>query len=114
MNRVLLCIASSGSVLSPALAQALEQRHVANQDAAETDPPAAGGIVGLAIQMTPSPDGRAKIGLRFGRLLGLTGCQTPERQPELCLAATGGAASIATSCKAAASHLTKVRWRVLA
>ena len=56
--RLLLWLAAMLSVLSPAAAvsaQAPQQRHVATQFIAETDTPAAGSLVSLAIRMTPEP-----------------------------------------------------------
>lgn len=58
MSRLLLWLAAILGVLSlapAASAQAPQQRHVATQLVAETDAPAAGSIVSLAIRMTPEP-----------------------------------------------------------
>ncbi len=58
MIRLLLWLASILSVLSPApaaLAQAPQPRHIATQLIAETNAPAAGSVVSLAIQMAPEP-----------------------------------------------------------
>ena len=56
MIRFLLLLAAMAGVLSPAsaaLAQAPVQRHIATQLVAETDAPAAGSVVTLAIRMAP-------------------------------------------------------------
>jgi thiol:disulfide interchange protein len=56
--RLFLWLATILAVLSPApaaLAQAPQQRHVATQFIAETDTPAAGSVVTLAIRMSPEP-----------------------------------------------------------
>lgn len=56
--RLLLWLAPVLAVLSPAPAASAEaprQRHVATQFIAETDRPAAGSVVSLAIRMTPEP-----------------------------------------------------------
>ena len=58
MVRLVLWFALMLKVLLPApaaLAQASEQRHIATQFIAETDAPAAGSTVSLAIHMTPEP-----------------------------------------------------------
>ena len=58
MVRISLWISSILSVLllaPAALAQVPEPRHIATQFIAETDMPAAGSIVSLAVQMTPEP-----------------------------------------------------------
>jgi thiol:disulfide interchange protein len=58
MTRFLLLLASIVSLLAPAgtaLAQAPEQRHIATRLIAETDAPAAGSTVTLAVHMTPEP-----------------------------------------------------------
>ncbi len=58
MIRLLLLLASLLSLLSPpapASAQAPGRRHVATQLIAETDSPAAGSVVSLAIRMSPEP-----------------------------------------------------------
>jgi thiol:disulfide interchange protein len=56
--RLLLWLAAMLIVMSPApsaWAQAPQQRHVATQLIAETDAPAAGNVVSLAIRMSPEP-----------------------------------------------------------
>jgi thiol:disulfide interchange protein len=57
MHRFLLWLISVLGALSPpsASAQTPEQRHIATNFIAETDQPAAGSTVTLAIQMTPEP-----------------------------------------------------------
>ncbi len=58
MNRFFLWLVSVVIVLWPAsaaLAQAPERRHIATEFIAETDSPAAGSVVSLAIRMTPEP-----------------------------------------------------------
>jgi thiol:disulfide interchange protein/DsbC/DsbD-like thiol-disulfide interchange protein len=57
MARLLLWLASVLSVLSPATAsaEAPERRHIATEFIAETDAPAAGSVVSLAVRMTPEP-----------------------------------------------------------
>jgi len=58
MIRFLLFLASVLSVLSPAspaFAQAPQQRHIAAHLISETDTPAAGSMVSLAIEMRPEP-----------------------------------------------------------
>ncbi|HEX9946010.1 MAG TPA: thiol:disulfide interchange protein, partial [Allosphingosinicella sp.] len=58
MIRFLLWLVAVLAVLLPApaaLAQAPRQRHVATHFLAETDRPAAGSIVSLAIRMRPEP-----------------------------------------------------------
>jgi thiol:disulfide interchange protein len=58
MIRFLLFLASMLSLLSPAspaFAQAPQQRHIAAQLISETDTPAAGSTVSLAIEMRPEP-----------------------------------------------------------
>ena len=53
--RLLVCLASMLGTVSAASAQVPQQRHVATQLIAETDAPAAGSTVSLAIRMTPEP-----------------------------------------------------------
>ena len=58
MIRLLLWLASILCVLLPApgaWAQAPGERHIATEFIAETDAPAAGSVVSLAIRMTPEP-----------------------------------------------------------